>query len=387
MCESGEYGAASLWDGPRNFCGEKQRNKCNSSYERNKILSEANIVIFELQSKTNYHSIDMPLELMELFRGKPIGNKWKPIEMKFSEALSRRKVGDFPDGCLVPVFSQRAVSALESVLNPNGELLPLQCEGIQLFAFNVTRISDALDERRSKLTRFSSGRILDISRYEFNESKIAADLTIFRLLPEQSSRIYVTSTFVELVAQAGLQGFEFKQLWPNEASVIRGKLLLNSLDELMERDARDDLEDDFDSELWRILCNRITSVESLKTWPVPVRAYYASRLLEWEVGNGGFAQAAMNIPEWFEEAAKGYEVLGKSKCAKLIRDVAVVVNQEVDNIAKASVSIEKAFEYFDESAFDHFDNQLDEVGWWSDEDRVDFVRANRESFNDARKES
>gem|GEM_PF-4162525 len=63
----------------------------------------------------------------------------------------------------------------------------------------------------------------------------------------------------------------------------------------------------------------------------------------------------------------------------------VLAEREKKKIAKAKVSIEKAFEYFGEGRFEEFDTRLDEIGFWSDCDRVDFVRSNRESFSDGKK--
>lgn len=340
-------------------------------------------MIFELRSRTNYHSIPRQLKVERRFSGEAIGGKWQPIKTKFADKLSRRKVGDFTEWGTIPVFSHNAVSALGEVLKANGELLPIQCNGIPLWVFNVTRTADILDEVHSEIHRFSDGRFMAISRYEFDASRIPADLCVFKLPPKHWSRVYVTDIFVKAVEDAGLKGFQFEQLWPHEPKVQIGAPAPESLDELMRRDELDELEDDFDTELWELLRKRITTVESLQAWPEPVRVYYASRLLEWEVGNGGFAQAAMNIPEWFEEAAKGYEVLGKPKCAARIREAAEFAASEADALSEAGVSLESAFEYFDEAAFENFDSQLDKLGWWAEEDRIDFVRANRTAFNDA----
>lgn len=328
----------------------------------------------------------MQLKVERRFSGEAIGNKWKPIKTKFSDKLSRRKVGDFTEWGTIPVFSQNAVSALGEVLKANGELLPIQCSDIPLWVFNVTRTADILDEVHSEIHRFFDKRYMAISRYEFDASRIPADLCVFKLPPKHWSRVYVTDIFVKAVEDAGLKGFRFEQLWPHEPKVQIGAPAPESLDELMKRDELDELEDDFDTELWRLLCKRITTVESLQVWPEPVRAYYASRLLEWEVGNGGFAQAAMNIPEWFEEAAKGYEVLGKPKCAALIREAAEFAVSEAHALSEAGASLESAFEYFDEAVFEIFDSQLNKLGWWAEEDRIDFVRANRAAFSDAKKQ-
>lgn len=342
-------------------------------------------MIFELRSRTNYHSIRLRADIEEMFRGESVASGWQPVVAEFSEKLPRRRVGDFPRWGSIPVFSEQAAEALADILGSSGELLPIRCDGISLRAFNVTRVADILDEERSDLERFSSGRVMRISRYEFDARKIPADLSIFKLPSRLPSRVFVTDLFVRRVQDADLRGFRFEQLWPAEPKMEQELRPPKSLDELMNRDAQGELEDDFDTELWHMLCDRITSIESLRAWPEPVRAYYASRLLEWEVGNGGFAQAAMNIPEWFEEAAKGYEVLGKPQCAALIRRASTLAKRETEAISKAGVTLEKAFEYFDEGHFEEFDNQLDNVGWWSDEDRVDFVRANRAAFSDTKR--
>jgi hypothetical protein len=42
--------------------------------------------------------------------------------------------------------------------------------------------------------------------------------------------------------------------------------------------------------------------------------------------------------------------------------------------------LESAFEYFREGTFEEFDRRLDDIGWWSDEERIAYVRANREAF-------
>ena len=53
-----------------------------------------------------------------------------------------------------------------------------------------------------------------------------------------------------------------------------------------------------------------------------MRVYFATRLVEWDVCNGGFAQAAMNYLGVFEHAAAGFELLGKPAIVVLIREAA-----------------------------------------------------------------
>jgi hypothetical protein len=154
-----------------------------------------------------------------------------------------------------------------------------------------------------------------------------------------------------------------------------------SIRTVMERDIQGQMTDyEFADGVWLAVCDLISEPQDLDKFPEPFSNYFATRLLEWEVGNGGFAQAAMNIPEWFEPAAVGYERLGKPHLTEFIRRASMLASKEQDRISVASKNLEDAFSYFREGVFDEFDNQLDEIGWWMDEFRIKYVRQNREAF-------
>jgi hypothetical protein len=162
--------------------------------------------------------------------------------------------------------------------------------------------------------------------------------------------------------------------------------MANSIRDVLDRDQRGEYDDwsKFDGSLWLALCEFYPTDEALDHAPEPIRVYYATRLLQWDVGNGGFAQAAMNYPGIFEFAAHGYEVLGKPGLAAFIREAAVLGERERENIDEARASLEEAFAYFDEGIFERFDEQLEQIGWFdNDEMRLDYVRANRQTFIEA----
>lgn len=77
-------------------------------------------------------------------------------------------------------------------------------------------------------------------------------------------------------------------------------------------------DEDFDDAIWQSLCSRVETVGDLSAYPAGVRMYYATRLIEWEVGNGGFAQAIDNASEFFDEAIAGYRLLGDDASAALL---------------------------------------------------------------------
>jgi hypothetical protein len=156
-----------------------------------------------------------------------------------------------------------------------------------------------------------------------------------------------------------------------------------TVQEIIERDQLGQYSgwEDFDDLLRSALCDAVDSPQTVIKLPEPVWVYYATRLLEGEVGNGGFAQVAMNIPEWFGLVASGNKVLGKPVLAAFIREAGKLAWSETRRIRKArDGGLEDAFAYFREGNFEKFDLRLDEIGWGCDKDRIAYVRSHREAF-------
>jgi uncharacterized protein DUF4375 len=323
--------------------------------------------------------------IFSLLERRPQLGSWTPIAMKFFPG-EEADISWSPSGALI--LRRRAVDVLGSYLKEHGEFLPLSAKGGGIWAFHVLRAVDALDWNRSKIIRFPEGGEIVLIESHLFLPEMLENVLLFQLPQYPHGPTFLLDGFVELVNAAELRGLKFELLWDSETGPITNTNLqppatgrTESLDELMTRDSQEHVPT-LDDDLWAILCNRIHGTEQLQIWPEPVRVYYASRLIEWEVGNGGFAQAAFNIPEWFEEAAWAYEILGKPECAYLIRRAAVAAAEETERLDKDSMSIEDAFEYFAESQLSEFDEELDAVGWWSDDVRTAYVRANRGAFKD-----
>ena len=155
-----------------------------------------------------------------------------------------------------------------------------------------------------------------------------------------------------------------------------------SLSDLFAADQRGELSvSEFDDELWYFMTEKNGPFEHPDRFPEPVRFYVASRLIEWEVGNGGFAQAAYNCPEWLDMAAQGYEVLGLPLAAERIRKAKGLIDSGSAAFSEESkATIETVFSEFAESALAELDESLDEIDWWATERRIEYVRANRGAF-------
>jgi hypothetical protein len=141
---------------------------------------------------------------------------------------------------------------------------------------------------------------------------------------------------------------------------------------------------DLDDALWLLLIAKIAEPAELARYEPPVGVYLASRWLESEVGNGGFAQAAYNIPQWFELAEAAYAALGKRRAAALIRDARRLLPAELALLdakrLRDGATIEEVFRHFDESALAALDQQIPEDEWWIDDERIEYARRHQSSF-------
>lgn len=162
-----------------------------------------------------------------------------------------------------------------------------------------------------------------------------------------------------------------------------------TLGALMSADEAGTLTDDeFDHTLWLLVCRAIPATpEAAADLPKPVIDYYASRRIENDVGNGGFTQAAYNMPEWFEAAANGYDAMGNASAAALIRHAYAVSRREAGKVAKLKrrkAGIGAIFKSFRESTLSDIDKNLvatlEKNGWWAAQDRNAYVRRNRAAF-------
>ena len=159
-----------------------------------------------------------------------------------------------------------------------------------------------------------------------------------------------------------------------------------SIAALLDAEERGEVsESTFDDELWLFLIERISSPQDTARFAKPVMLYYASRLVQWEVGNGGFAQAAYNVPEWFELAALGYDELGLPRFATLIREAMALLPTENRETAFDAQEIGELFQQFSESKLARLGerlDQMDQTEWEADALRLQYVRENRQAFRD-----
>jgi hypothetical protein len=178
--------------------------------------------IFRLIADSNHYEAAWPVDsesfsLFGTFDGRSQLPWTSPLMRPFGSEDQRGVESPLPQGDLasplsrVPVFSSRAVDVLRPMLEAAGEILPLDCPGRRYFAFNVTRVVDALDESRSILKRFSDGGVMRIVEPHFKREALE-DAHIFKV-SQLRTVVFVDDAFVERVLNAELKGFLFEKVW------------------------------------------------------------------------------------------------------------------------------------------------------------------------------
>lgn len=125
-----------------------------------------------------------------------------------------QKFNDYPCINLIyPVFSKKACDALSDLLLPNGELLPLRFRGGDYYAYNITRIVDVLDRKKSKCLWYDPpNAVMEVDYYSFDAKRLG-EVPIFRYLEEPMS-VFVSQQFVDRVRQHDLKGLTLTKVWP-----------------------------------------------------------------------------------------------------------------------------------------------------------------------------
>mgnify|MGYP003387532830 FL=1 len=90
--------------------------------------------------------------------------------------------------------------------------------------------------------------------------------------------------------------------------------------------------------------------------------------MQWEVGNGGFAQAAENVLDWMPYALHGYLALNN-------HDGALLIQKALDIVSNYKIENQSMFD-----ALEALDEEMNTDWWEVDTARVAYVRENSEAF-------
>jgi A nuclease family of the HNH/ENDO VII superfamily with conserved AHH len=155
-------------------------------------------------------------ERMRSLEGRPMADAWQPPTVEWETGIGR-PLADYTRVDILPAFTEDAYRRLALLLDGRGEVLPLTVtQGPPAVAFNVTRfVDEALDQERSVIDRYSTGRIAEVDEPYFRSELLEGE-TIFKLALMPKGRIYVTDTFVESAEREGITGMYLWHVWPLE---------------------------------------------------------------------------------------------------------------------------------------------------------------------------
>lgn len=147
------------------------------------------------------------LEVIRALGERPPGGPWTPIPMallKVDEHGQSQKRSDLPWlGGHVLVLRDEAIEAVGEILRPHGELLPLVCDEARLALFSAPVVQGVLDEARSDMVRFGSGRIMALRTPAFRRSALGGR-GAFRLAEMPRGDLYLTGHVVEAIRSTGM---------------------------------------------------------------------------------------------------------------------------------------------------------------------------------------
>lgn len=149
------------------------------------------------------------LDRLGPFDGTPQAETWEHVALRW-EPNDSRPVPDATEVAGAPVLGPRAREALGDLLDGRGEWLPVEVGGSEGWhLFNVTRLSDGLDEERSELSRFGDGRLRRVEVFEFDPA-VLSDETVFKLAQKPRWYEFATDTLRDRVGEAELTGFKLE---------------------------------------------------------------------------------------------------------------------------------------------------------------------------------
>lgn len=140
---------------------------------------------------------------------------------------------------------------------------------------------------------------------------------------------------------------------------------------------------EFIEQIASALYERVEDLPSIEEWPDPVRQFYAIYDFNFQVGNGGFAQAAYNVPQLFPIALDAFETLGLKDAAAICRKALAMLPAEISTQIEKGIidteSLEDVFEHFDDSEMAELDEAIPDE-FWADDSLQRLSETHRDAF-------
>lgn len=157
-------------------------------------------------------------ETFHAVKARSAGGEWVPVEMgliRTDDQGRPQRRADLPWlGSDVLVLRDEAIEAVGPLLLQSGELLPLACDEADLVVFSARLVEGALDEERSRIVRFPSGKILALPRPVFHDD-VVSSARAFGLAEMPRGPIFLTQPLADAIRATGLSsGTDFGAVAP-----------------------------------------------------------------------------------------------------------------------------------------------------------------------------
>ncbi|WP_370980070.1 hypothetical protein [Agaribacterium sp. ZY112] len=144
-------------------------------------------------------------------KGGSFDGKWSDCSATWMDSISDENIT--PDIAVWDrsrwlVLSEKAYEALNGILTPYGEFLPITIDGTPWHVFNCLNVVD-VDHCRSKAS-FESGVYFDVSEIHFKEG-VESDQLVFTTDYTQRGIMYCSDTFKTLIESTELTGLTFNK--------------------------------------------------------------------------------------------------------------------------------------------------------------------------------
>jgi hypothetical protein len=140
---------------------------------------------------------------------------------------------------------------------------------------------------------------------------------------------------------------------------------------------------EFIEQIASALYERVEELPAIEEWPAPVRQFYALYDFNFQVGNGGFAQAAYNVPYLFPIVLNTFEILGLEDAAAICRKALAMLPDEINSQIEKGIidtdSLEDVFEHFDDSELAELDEAIPDE-FWADDKLQQLAQENQDAF-------
>lgn len=160
-------------------------------------------------------------EVIRTLAERPAGAVWQPVHMtllKLDDHGRPHRRADLPWlGADAIVLRDEAIETVGALLRPHGDLLPLLCDDARLALFAAPAVAGVLDEGRSDMVRFGSGRIMSLRAPVFRAAALG-NTKAFKLAEMPRGDLFLAGQLVEAIRATGMTaGTDFTPVYMEDA--------------------------------------------------------------------------------------------------------------------------------------------------------------------------